>query len=130
MHKGDIFQHTFKLSDRVYAGFIDLFQDTNPLHTQKSFARDKGFPDVVMHGNILNGFLSFFVGELLPTKDVLIVSQTINFRKPVFLNDSLSFTASIQEIHESVSLVDFKYMFTNEQSIKVATGTVLIKLLK
>ena len=55
----DKYEHTFKVSDEVYEGFIDVFKDTNPLHTDEAFARAKGFKGRVMHGNILNGFLSY-----------------------------------------------------------------------
>jgi len=130
MKQGDIFQHQFTVNEKVYKGFIDIFRDENPLHTNLEFAKGKGFESVVMHGNILNGFLSYFIGELLPTKDVMIVSQNIDFKKPVFLNDTLQFTAKVNDVSESVNLVEFKYDFTNEKNIKVAKGTITIILFK
>ena len=83
-----------------------------------------------MHGNILNGFLSYFIGELLPTKDVMIVSQQIDFKKPVYVGDSLNFTAKVNEVHDSVNLVEFKYDFVNSSKVKVAKGTITIMLFK
>ncbi len=130
MKEGDVFNHEFTVSEKVYKGFIDIFRDENPLHTNAEFAAAKGFPKVVMHGNILNGFLSFFIGELLPTKDVMIVSQQIDFKKPVYLNDTLRFSAKVNEIHESVNLVEFKYDFVNATNTKVAKGTIKIMLFK
>jgi 3-hydroxybutyryl-CoA dehydratase len=130
MIQGDIFKHEFTVSEKVYKGFIDIFRDENPLHTNVEFAQEKGFQGKVMHGNILNGFLSYFIGELLPTKDVMIVSQQIDFKKPVFLNDTLQFSAKVNEVHESVNLVEFKYDFTNSSNVKVAKGTITILLFK
>lgn len=130
MKEGDVFNHEFTVSEKVYKGFIDIFRDENPLHTNAEFAAAKGFSKVVMHGNILNGFLSFFIGELLPTKDVMIVSQQIDFKKPVYLNDTLRFSAKVNEIHESVNLVEFKYDFVNATNTKVAKGTITIMLFK
>ena len=65
---GDTFNEEFHVSDEIYAGFIQLFKDKNPLHTDQEIAIKKGFKGMVMHGNILNGFLSYFIGECLPTK--------------------------------------------------------------
>lgn len=127
---GDAYSHEFTVNERVYKGFIEIFNDENPLHTNASFALQKGFSQVVMHGNILNGFLSFFIGELLPTKDVMIVSQQIDFKKPVYLNDVLTFNAKVNDIHESVNLVEFKYDFINSAKVKVAKGTITIMLFK
>jgi len=69
MQQGDIYTHAFTVTPGVYDGFIQTFGDRNPLHTDGAFAVSKGFKGPVMHGNILNGFLSFFVGECLPLKN-------------------------------------------------------------
>ena len=82
-----------------------------------------------MHGNILNAFLSYFIGECLPTKDVIIHSQDIQFKNPVYLDDKLNFTASVSGVFESVSAVEFKYFFRNSQSKVVAKGKIQIGII-
>ena len=77
--KGAAFTHSFDVSEQIYRGFVDTFKDRNPFHMDDEAARDKGFAHKVMHGNILCGFLSYFVGECLPLKSVLIHSR----RNPV-----------------------------------------------
>jgi len=72
MQKGDSFQFRYCVTAAVRDGFLALFEDRNPLHTDKAFAREKGFREEVMYGNILNGFISHFVGELLPVKNIII----------------------------------------------------------
>ena len=62
MKQGDTFTNSFVISEQIYNKFVELFGDRNPLHTDASFAVSQGFRDKVMHGNILNGFLSFFIG--------------------------------------------------------------------
>ena len=89
MQKGDVFKTTFKVTEQVYNGFISLFHDKNPLHTNADFAIKKGFESRVMHGNILNGFVSYFIGECLPIKNVIIHTQEIKYVQPVYLNDEL-----------------------------------------
>jgi 3-hydroxybutyryl-CoA dehydratase len=109
--ENQVFEETFTVSEEIYGGFIGLFNDKNPLHTDRKFAVQKGFNDIVMHGNILNGFLSYFVGGCLPTKDVIIHSQEIHFKNPVYMNDILTFTARVSGVFESVNAVEFKYEF-------------------
>jgi 3-hydroxybutyryl-CoA dehydratase len=129
MNKGDVFTCSFKVSPDTYEGFISVFKDKNPLHTNDKFAVGKGFKEKVMHGNILNGFLSYFIGECLPIKDVLIQTQEIKFMKPVYVNDQLTLCAEIEDIYESVSTVEFKYYFENQDKVKVARGKIQIGLL-
>lgn len=126
----DIFKEVFIIKRETYEGFIDVFKDHNPLHTNQGFAREKGFMDVVMHGNILNGFLSFFIGEKLPTKNVIIHSQEIQFKNPVYLNDELQFNAEIIGVYESVNAVEFKYNFKNKDTKIVAKGKIQIGVIQ
>jgi 3-hydroxybutyryl-CoA dehydratase len=82
-----------------------------------------------MHGNILNGFISYFIGERLPTKNLIIHLQKNHFKNPVYLNDKLSFNSEIIIISESVRTIEFKYTFKNIDAKIVATGNIQIGLL-
>lgn len=121
------FQHQFQVDNEIYNGFMAVFKDKNTLHTNEEFAQNKGFRSKVMHGNILNGFLSFFIGELLPTEEVMILSQTINFKNPVYLNDILDFEAVVEEQSEAVQVNIFKFKFINTENKTVAAGKIQIK---
>jgi 3-hydroxybutyryl-CoA dehydratase len=125
----DKFEQTFRVSDTVYDGFIKIFKDANPLHTDESFAVAHGFKGRVMHGNILNGFLSYFIGECLPDKNVIIHSQEIQFKNAVYLNDELLFEAQVAGIYESVNSVELKFTFKNQESQIVSKGKIQIGLL-
>lgn len=116
---------TFIVTEKVYQGFINCFQDENPLHVNADFAKSKGFQDKVMHGNILNGFLSFVIGEKLPKKNVIIHKQTIKFSNPFFLNDQLDCDLILDKFVESVMTYIFKFSF-KRGDVVIASGTIQI----
>ena len=122
------FKAKFLISPDIYNGFMNTFNDKNSLHINDSYAKSKGFDEKVMHGNILCGFLSTFVGELLPSKNTIIHKISIDFLKPCYLNDEINLDAEIVETYESVStcIIDFK--FSNTRHI-VAKGTLQIGLI-
>ena len=126
---GDKQTHHFTVTETVYKGFQLSSGDMNPLHTDESFALEKGFLGRVMYGNILNGFISFFIGECLPTKEVIIHTQDIKYKSPVYLNDALLFEARLEGFYESVKAVEFKYKFYNNSEKIVASGHIQIGLL-
>lgn len=65
-----------------------------------------------MYGNILNAFVSHFVGMLLPSREVTIQLRDISFHKPVFLNDEIHLEASIDTIYyETVNIINYKLRF-------------------
>lgn len=129
MQQGDKFKHTFIVGEATYEGFLKTFNDGNPLHTNTDFAVAKGFKSRVMHGNILNGFLSYFIGECLPTKEVIIHSQQISYHLPVYLNDELTLESEIEMEYESVKVFEFKFYFANSENKKVAKGKIQIGLI-
>lgn len=126
--------HTYKVTPDVYYSFQRCSNDFNPLHTDEQWAKDKGFPECVMYGNILNAFVSHFVGMLLPSRNVIIQTQDIAFHKPVFLNDELLLEATIENTSEAVGIINYKIKFKQVKECKwggvIAKGHVQIGILK
>lgn len=129
MKIGDQYRQEFIVSIKEYEFFLTVFKDQNPMHTSSSYAQSKGFKDKIMHGNILNGYLSFFIGERLPTKEVVIISQKINYNLPFFLGDNLELQAQIKTIHSSVGIIDIIYKFRKNAKHIVADGLIQIKVM-
>lgn len=124
--------HVYRVTPEVYKHFQLCSGDMNPLHTDETYAREKGFEGCVMYGNILNCFISHFVGMLLPTPHVMIQSQDISFHKPVFLSDEITLQASIDTVSEAVNIINYKLKFYKQQTDGrqlVAKGHVQIGLL-
>ncbi len=119
----------YKVDENLYKNFRDLFNDFNPLHTDELYAVEKGFKGIVVHGNILNGFLSNFIGENFGISNTIIHSQSIIFLKPVYLNSLLKLEAKITEVYDSVSTCLISYIFTNEEGVKVSKGKMQIGLI-
>lgn len=132
VEKSQALEITYHVTREVYNAFQKCSNDMNPLHTQKDFANKKGFPECVMYGNILNAFVSHFVGMALPSPDVMIQTQDIQFRKPVFLDDTITIKATPEDVSEAVEIVNFKLKFYRPAGGKielVATGHVQIGMI-
>lgn len=118
----------FHISEEVYNGFLACFNDHNPLHTNSAFAKGKGFQEKVMHGNILNGFLSYMIGEELPDKNVIIHKQSIKYHNPYFLGDDLTCILEQTGYVESVKAVSFNFSFVRGET-KIASGKIQIGII-
>ena len=130
MKKGDLHTKEFTITNQVYEGFINVFHDRNPLHVDPNFACSKGFDGEVMHGNILAGFISFFIGECLPIKNVIIHSQEIQYKRPVYLNQELLLQAEVIDVFASVNVVELKYHFRLKTDLQVvAKGKIQLGII-
>jgi len=126
----DFYTHQFIVTEEVFAHFQLCSGDYNPLHTNDSFSKSKGFKERVMYGNILNAFISYFVGEKLPTKNVVIHSQEIEYKNPVYMNEVLMFEAVVLGVYESVNAIEFKYKFIKPDGKFAAKGLFQIGILQ
>ena len=119
---GDIFIEHFVVSSGIHEGFIAIFNDQHPLHTDAQYAVARGFRSKVMHGNILNGFLSYFIGECLPDREVMILSQEIKYQRPVYMGDHLTLEVGVIDVHHSVNVVEFACKFRNDADGKTVAS--------
>lgn len=119
---GDKFTQHFEITPQIYNGFIAVFGDRHPLHTDEQYAVARGFRSRVMHGNILNGFLSYFIGECLPAPEVMILSQEIKYQRPVYLDDRLTLEAIVSNAYQSVNVTEITCKFRNDSDGKVVAS--------
>ena len=124
------YKQKYCITPEVYSHFQMCSKDLNPLHTDEEFARIKGFSEKVMHGNILNAFISHFIGECLPIKDVIIHSQSITFKNPVFMYENLDFEAVVSGLFEAVNAIEFKYKFIKPNGKIAGKGLIQIGVIK
>jgi len=126
---GAKFENRYTIDESVYLSFMETFKDRNPIHSRKEFAISKGFPGLVMHGNILCGFLSHFIGEVFPFINVMIISQEITFHRPIFMNDEVLIAVEILDYRESVRVFRLYFHFKKDAE-KLASGVIEIYILE
>lgn len=130
--KSQELERSYKITTEIYELFQKCSGDMNPLHTNREFAQRKGYDTCVMYGNILNVFISHFVGMSLPSPDVMIQTQDIQFRKPVWLGDEIIIKSVIDRVSKAVEVVRYSlkfYRISSEQNELVATGHVQIGMI-
>lgn len=100
------FSEPYEISAAVYQNFLAAFQDHSPIHVDEAYARASGFKSQVMHGTLLNGFLSHFIGMRFPGKTALLTSVEIRYTSPCYLGDQLVLEATVtNKIDDSRALM-------------------------
>lgn len=88
------------VSDADIRHFAEISGDTNPVHLDEDFAATTRFEQRIAHGMLTGSYISTVVGTKLPGPGCLYVSQTLNFRAPVFIGDQVTATVTITELNE------------------------------
>ena len=105
--------YDYVITPEVYGHFLKAFQDHSSIHVDDAYAQSRGFKGRVMHGTLLNGFFSHFVGMHFPGKMSLLLSVDIRFSNPSYLNDRLRLDAELVQKLDARRVVVMDFQFTN-----------------
>ena len=79
-------------------GFAQLTGDRNPIHLSEHFAARTSFGGRIAHGLYTAGLISAVLGTRLPGPGAIYISQTLNFRAPVRIGDTVTVTVTVAEL--------------------------------
>ncbi len=87
---------TINSSDVV--GFAEVTGDRNPIHLSEHFAAKTPFGTRIAHGLYTASLISAVLGTRLPGPGAVYISQTLNFRAPVKIGDTVEVTVKVAEL--------------------------------
>jgi 3-hydroxybutyryl-CoA dehydratase len=115
-----------KINASMMDKFLDISNDTNPLHIDKDYAKEKGFPDRVVYGLLTSSFYSTLVGVYLPGKYCILQGLDIQFSKPVYIHDELKISGKVSYINEAYKQIEIKATIVNQENKKVSKATIKV----
>ena len=117
----------YPITPDVYGRFLDAFEDYSPIHVDEAFAKSKGFTGRVMHGSILNGFVSHFVGMWFPGRFSLLLSVDLRFAQPSYLGDVIRLEAVVRQKMDSQEIVILDVTLNNlTRKLLAARGRIQV----
>lgn len=87
---------TVSSSDVV--GFAEISGDRNPIHLSEHFAARTPFGTRIAHGLYTASLISAVLGTRLPGPGAVYISQTLNFRAPVKIGDTVDVIVAVAEL--------------------------------
>jgi 3-hydroxybutyryl-CoA dehydratase len=100
-----VFSKTVTEADIVL--FAGITGDTNPVHLDEEFARPTQFKGRIAHGMLTAGFVSAVFGTKLPGPGCIYLSQTLKFKAPVHIGDTVKARVTVSAIDPEKGRVTF-----------------------
>ena len=79
-------------------GFAEVTGDRNPIHLSEHFAAKTTFGTRIAHGLYTASLISAVLGTRLPGPGAIYISQTLNFRAPVKIGDTVEVVVEVIEL--------------------------------
>jgi 3-hydroxybutyryl-CoA dehydratase len=115
------------ITEADIAFFAGVSGDFYPLHMDAEYAKTTRFKQRAAHGMLTASLLSTVNGALLDVPGGLYVSQTLNFKRPVFIGDTLTATSEVVELIPAKRRMRCRTTIVNQHGKIVLDGEAVIQ---
>tara|TARA_B110000503_G_C7101915_1_gene394177 strand:- start:293 stop:793 length:501 start_codon:yes stop_codon:yes gene_type:complete len=119
---GDTATYSRLVTDREVQLFAAVSGDCNPVHLDPEYAAGTQFGECIAHGMLTGAFISAALAMELPGPGVIYLGQSIQFRAPVTLGDTVTVNLKVASKHASKPWLTIDCKVTNQDGKTVAKG--------
>lgn len=123
---GDTASLTKTFTDEDVRAFAAISGDNNPVHLDEAYAATTQFKKRIAHGMLTAGLISAILGTQLPGEGSIYLGQTINFRAPVYLDDTITATVTVSKLHERKPIATLETVCKNQDGVVVLDGEAVV----
>jgi acyl dehydratase len=108
--------------------FAEVSGDFNPLHLNVEYANGTEFHGRIIHGMFLGALVSRFIGMELPGKKALLLKESLEFKKPAKVGDTLTIKGTVAHKSSATRILEI-LMEINTKKELLVSGTVFVRVL-
>lgn len=98
LHPGMVAEIGRTVSEADILAFAGVSGDTNPVHLDAEFAAQTQFKERIAHGMLSAAFISAVLGTKLPGPGAIYLGQTLRFRAPVHVGDTVVARVTVKAV--------------------------------
>ena len=96
------------ITDADIKAFAGISGDRNPVHLDENYAQNSKFKKRIAHGMMTASYFSALFGTKIPGEGCVYTYQSLNFKRPVYINDTVEATVTVTEVDVEKRRVKFK----------------------
>jgi acyl dehydratase len=123
LHVGDQAEIVRTLTTKDIELFAIVSGDVNPMHVDEAFARTDRFHKVIAHGMWGGALISTVLGTRLPGPGTIYLNQSLSFRHPIGLGDTITVVVTVAQKIEDGHRVLLDCLVSNQAGEPLITGT-------
>lgn len=96
------------ITDADIKAFAGISGDRNPVHLDEHYAENSRYKKRIAHGLMTASYFSALFGTKIPGEGCVYISQSLNFKKPIYIGDTVIATVEVVKIDLEKNRVFFK----------------------
>jgi 3-hydroxybutyryl-CoA dehydratase len=123
---GEKLSLTENIEDKDILLYLGLTDDANPLYIQHDYASQTPFEKPIVPSIMLTGIMTSAISKYLPGPGSHILSQEIDFLKPVYHYGTVDFLFEVIEVIIDKHVIVISIAASNEKSETVIKGKIKV----
>ena len=128
VREGDTVRWRHEVTPEEVEAFARLSGDVNPLHLDDAFGQQRGFRGRVVHGALVNAYISRILGTELPGSGCLWLSQSTRFSRPVYVADPIEVVVRVVHKSESLRTLVLETTVANQRGEIIVAGEAKVSV--
>lgn len=120
---GQTATYTKSVQEQDVQMFAAVSGDANPVHLDPDFARSTQFGERIAHGMLTGAYISAALAMELPGPGTIYLNQSLRFRLPVKLGETLTVKLEVTDKKDRRKLVTLSTNVYNQDEKLVAAGS-------
>lgn len=96
------------ITDADIKAFAGISGDRNPLHLDEEYAQNSRYKKRVAHGLMTASYFSALFGTKIPGEGCVYISQSLQFKRPVYIGDTVTALVEVTKIDMDNKRVRFR----------------------
>ena len=123
---GDTASMSKQISVEDVRTFAEISGDRNPVHLDEKFAAKTIFKKRIAHGALSGALISAVLGMLMPGPGTIYLSQTMNFKAPVYLDETITAKLEVTAYRADKRIATLKTEVFNQADELVLDGVAVV----
>lgn len=117
---------TQTITDEMVRTFAALTGDSNPVHLDDDFAATTRFGKRIAHGMLAVSIISAALANDLPGPGTVYLSQSVQFKAPVYPGDTVTATIEVKAVREDKPIATLITTCVNQDNVTVVEGEAVV----
>jgi 3-hydroxybutyryl-CoA dehydratase len=123
---GDTAWMSKRIQDADVRTFAEISGDRNPVHLDDTYAATTIFGKRIVHGALSSALISAVLGMLMPGPGTIYLSQTLNFRAPVYIDDEITAKVEVTSYRPEKRITTLKTTILNQDDKLIVEGEAVV----
>ncbi len=123
---GDSAERISQITDEKIRLFAEASGDKNSIHLDEAYAATTHFGRRIAHGMLTASLISAVLGNDLPGVGSIYLSQMVQFKAPVYLDDRITARVEVTAYREDKQIATLKTSCTNQDGNVVLDGEAVV----